>query len=370
MEFIDLKRQYQLRREVIDQALAEVAASARYIMGPQVAELEERLAEFVGVRQAVGVGSGTDALLVALMALGLKPGDEVICPAFTFIAAAETVALLGGRPVLADVEPQGGTLDPQAVEAAVSQRTVGLIPVNLFGQCARLEELEAVASRLGLWLIEDGAQSFGAQRKGRMSCSFGQIAITSFFPAKPLGCMGDGGMAFTNDPALAETMRSLRVHGDGGRYQHVDLGLNARLDTLQAAVLLAKMSFFEEELELRNQAAAVYDRALSSVDGLEIPVLLEGNTSVWAQYTVKTENRDGLADHLHKKGIPTAVHYPRPLQDQPIFKKIGRAPVGLKVAEELSRRVLSLPMHPYLTPEEQDRVVQAVDSFKRTESAA
>jgi len=363
MEFIDLKRQYQVHREILDQALGQVAASARYINGPQVAELEEKLAQYVGVREAVGVGSGTDALLVALLALGLRPGDEVICPDFTFIGAAEAVVLLGGRPVLADVEGGAGTLDPEAVEPLIGPRTVGLVPVDLYGQCARLEELEELAQRHGLWLLEDAAQSFGARRGPRMAGGFGQAAITSFYPAKPLGCMGDGGMVFTNDRQLAEKMRAIRIHGDGGRYNHYLLGLNARLDTLQAAVLLAKMTFFDEELELREKVAGFYQRSLEGLPGIETPVLLPGNTSVWAQYTVQARDRDGLAAHLRAQGVPTAIHYPRALHQQPVLREMELRTGRTENSTRLAGSVLSLPMHPYLNQEDQERVVGAIGSF-------
>jgi len=363
MEFIDLKKQYQINKEVIDAAVAEVMASGRYIHGRQVVELEERLAAHVGVGQAVGLSSGTDALMAAFMSLGLKPGDEVICPAFTFIAPAEAVALLGGRPVLVDVEPVCGTIDPAAAAAAITSRTVGLVAVDLFGQCSRLEEIEALAGRHGLWVVEDAAQSFGAERLNRKACSFGQIGVTSFFPAKPLGAMGDAGMAFTDDEQLAEKMRALRDHGQAGRYRHLHLGFNGRLDTLQAAVLLAKFSFFEAELISRRAAAEIYGRTLAGLSPVELPRLLEGNTSTWAQYTIKCPDREGLAAHLRDRGVPTAVHYPRPLHRQPVFEGLALAAGDLPVAEDLSRRVLSLPMHPYLEPAEQALVVEAVAGY-------
>ncbi len=363
MEFIDLKRQYQIHREALNRAAVEVLQSGRYINGPQVAELEEALAGFAGVKQAIGVGSGTDALMVALLALGLRSGDEVICPSFTFIAAAEIVAVLGGRPVFVDVEPATGMIEPAAVEAAVTSRTVGVIPVDLFGQCARLEEIEATAQRHGLWVVEDAAQSFGAERLGRRAGAFGQIGVTSFFPAKPLGCYGDGGMIFTDDADLAEKTLAIRTHGQKGRYQHLYLGLNARLDTLQAAFLLVKFSFFEEEMNSRQRAAEVYEAALSPLPGIETPVLLPGNTSVWAQYTLKAEDRDGLAAHLSAQQIPTAVHYPVPLHLQPAFKELGYEPGRLPASEKLSQRVLSLPMHAHLTEAEQGQVIEAVNAF-------
>ncbi len=363
MEFIDLKAQYERHREVIDRAVAEVVASSRYILGPQVRRLEETLADFVEVKHAVGVGSGTEALLVAAMSLGLKPGDEVIVPAFTFIATAEIVALLGGKPVFVDSEPNSTNIDVGAIEAKITDKTKGIIPVDLFGQCAELEKVEEIAARHGLWVIEDAAQAFGAKRHGRPAASFGQIAITSFFPAKPLGCMGDGGMAFTDDDRLAAKMRALLNHGQPRRYRHDSLGFNARLDTLQAAVLLAKFSFFEEEIELRQRAAERYTEALADLDGVETPSLTPGNTSVWAQYTLKCDRRDELAAHLNRAGVPTAVHYPVPLHRQPVFERMGLGEVELPVAERLSERVVSLPMHPYLTEDVQARVTGEIRRF-------
>ena len=370
MEFIDLKQQYRRHRQTIDQAMAEVAASARYINGPQVAELEETLAGMVGVKVAVGMGSGTDALLVALLALGMKPGDEVVCPAFTFIAAAEAVLLLGGRPVFAEVEEAGAMVTRASVEAALTKKTVGIVPVDLYGQCAPLEELGALAEERGLWMIEDAAQSLGAARNGRMAGAFGNIAITSFYPAKPLGCMGDGGMAFTDDPDLARKMRIIRVHGDPGGYDHVGLGFNARLDTLQAAVLLAKLSFFEEEVRLRNEAARVYGELLGGIPGVGLPALLPGNTSVWAQYTIRTERRAELSAHLREGGVPTAIHYPKPLHKQPVFQDLGLGRESFPTAERLSAQVLSLPMHPYLTREQQERVAGRIAGFMAKERVA
>ncbi len=363
MDFIDLKQQYREHREVLDRALAQVAASAKYINGPQVRQLEEDLAGMVGAGEAIGVGSGTDALLVALLALELKPGDEVICPAFTFIAAAEAVVLLGGKPVFAEVEESGGMITAETVGQALTPKTVGIIPVDLFGQCAPLEEIGEVARNHGLWLIEDAAQSLGAARNNRMAGSFGNMAITSFYPAKPLGCMGDGGMIFTGDPALAAKMRGLRVHGDTSGYNHAYLGLNARLDTIQAAVLLAKLSFFEKEVELRQKAAANYEELLSGIPGLTLPRPLPGNTSVWAQYTIQTERRDDLAAHLNQEGIPTAIHYPRPLHQQPVFARLGFDSGRFETAEKLSGRVLSLPLHPYLSWDQQERVAGRIAGF-------
>lgn len=363
MEFIDLKEQYRRHREALDKALLEVAGSARYINGPQVAELEERLASFVGTQAAVGVGSGTEALVVALMALDLKPGDEVICPAFTFIASATSVILAGGRPVPADVEPLGGTLDPEAVRAAITPKTVGLIPVGLFGQCAAMNELEALAEERGLWIIEDAAQSLGAAQNGRRSGSFGQIGVTSFFPAKPLGAMGDAGMAFTDDPELAARMQCLRSHGQTRRYEHAILGFNGRLDTIQAAVLLAKLGFFEEEIRLRDKVAAAYGDLLAGIEEVRTPRLLPGNTSVWAQYTLQAEDRDGLVEHLRSREIPIAIHYPKPVSAQPVITDLGLTRAPAPVSDRLSAMVLSLPMHPYLTAADQSRIAGEIKTY-------
>jgi UDP-2-acetamido-2-deoxy-ribo-hexuluronate aminotransferase len=360
MKFVDLDRQYRLYQDEIDRRIREVLETQAFIMGPQVAELERACAAYVGVEHAVGVASGTDALLVALMALGVGPGHEVVTTPFTFVATAEVIALLGARPVFVDVDPATGNMDPALLEGALTAATRAIIPVSLYGQCADMEAIERIASPRGIPVVEDGAQSFGAARHGMRSCGLSLAAATSFFPSKPLGCYGDGGMAFTTDAALAKAMREIRIHGQDRRYHHARIGVNARLDTLQAAVLLAKLPHFDGEVALRQQAAARYSERLARVPGVELPVTAPGNTHVFAQYSLQVDRRDGLAASLEQRGIPTAVHYPIPLHLQPAFAHLGLGPGSLPAAERLASRIISLPMHPFLTEEETDRVAAAV----------
>ncbi len=361
MNFIDLKRQYELYKAEIDGAVAEVVSSARYIMGPQVFEMERALGEFVGVEHVISCSSGTDALLLALMALGVGPGDEVITTPFTFIATAETVAFLGAKPVFVDVDPLTFNMDPSLVEGAITHRTKGIIAVSLFGQCPEFDELLEIASRRGLFLLEDGAQSFGARYKGRPSCGITEVAITSFFPAKPLGCFGDGGAVFTSDHGIADRVRMLRNHGQRKRYLHHAIGLNGRMDTVQAAVVLVKLGHFREEIELRQQKARIYDDGLSGL--VKTPTVLPHNLSVYAQYTVRAEARDQLKEHLESQGIPIAVHYPIPLHLQPCFGYLGYQKGDFPHAEKAAQEVMSLPMHPYLADSEQEMVIEAVRGF-------
>ncbi|MBF0461579.1 MAG: DegT/DnrJ/EryC1/StrS family aminotransferase [Magnetococcales bacterium] len=358
MRFIDLQAQYRAYQPAIDAAIRAVLESASFINGPQVAQLEAELARFVGVDHAVGFASGTDGLLAVLMAWGIGPGDEVITPAFTFIATAEVIALLGAKPVFVDVDPDTLNLDPSHLEAAITARTRAIVPVSLYGQCADLEAINAVAARHGLQCLEDGCQSFGASQQGRRSCGLSAAGVTSFFPAKPLGCYGDGGMAFTNDGALAERLRVIREHGQVARYQHAVLGFNGRLDTIQAAVLLAKLPYFEAEIAARQRVADYYQTRLAG--RVRLPVVLPGNQSVYAQFTIQTPHRDAVQHHLALLGIPTAIHYPAPLHRQPIFSDLGHPEEAFPVATQAAQEVLSLPMHPFLATEEQDRVVDAL----------
>lgn len=353
IEFIDLKAQQALIKEKIDAGIQGVLAHGQYILGPEVNELEERLATFVGAKYCVSVANGTDALQIAQMALGIGPGDEVITPGFTYIATAETVALLGAKPVYVDVEPRTYNLDPARLEAAITPRTKAIIPVSLYGQCADFDAINAIAAKHGIPVIEDAAQSFGASYKGRRSCNLSTIACTSFFPSKPLGCYGDGGAIFTNDDELAKVIRQIARHGQDRRYHHVRIGVNSRLDTLQAAVLLPKLEIFPRELELREQVAQNYTRLLEQV-GIAAPQLEVHNISAWAQYTVQVENRDQVQERLKAAGVPTAVHYPIPLNRQPAVKdEAACLPVGDAIAE----RVMSLPMHPYLSCQDASHIV-------------
>ena len=366
MDFIDLAAQQARIKPELDRRLAAVLAHGRYILGPEVQELEQRLADFVGVRHCISVANGTDALQIALMALGVGPGDEVIVPGFSYIATAETVVLLGARPVYVDIDPARYTLDPAALRAAITSRTRAIIPVSLYGLCADFDPINRIAEEQGLVVIEDGAQSFGARYHGRTSCALSTLACTSFFPSKPLGCYGDGGAIFTDDPELAIAVRQIARDGELERYHHIRVGVNSRLDTLQAAVLLAKLTVFEAELEERQAVAEHYDILLEQSGLVAEGLILRqpfppGHTSAHAQYTIEVTAEAGARDQvqarLREAGIPTMVHYPRPLNRQPAVADPGaRLPYGDRAAE----RVLSLPMHPYLTRAAQERVVEAL----------
>ncbi len=357
MPFIDLAAQQARLRPHLERGIEAVLRHGRYVLGPEVAELESRLADFVGVSHCITVSSGTDALFIALMALGIGPGDEVITTPFTFIATAEAIALTGARPCFVDIDPKTYNLDPSGIEAAITPRTRAIIPVSLYGQCADFDRINEIAEKSRLPVIEDGCQSFGAEYKGRRSCGLTQIGVTSFFPSKPLGGYGDGGAIFTRDAALAEVMRQIRAHGQKRRYQHQRLGINGRLDTLQAAVLLAKLGQFAWELERRREIAARYSQMLANTEVI-VPYIEPYNTSVYGQYTVQIEDREQVVHRLNKAGIPTAVHYPLPIHYQPVFVDLGYGEGAFPVAEKLSRRVLSLPMGPDLSPSRQRRVVE------------
>ncbi len=346
IEFIDLKAQQALIKDKIDAGIQRVLSHGQYILGPEVSELEEKLAAFVGAKYCISVANGTDALQIALMALGIGPGDEVITPGFTYIATAETVALLGAKPVYVDVDPRTYNLDPQLLEAIITPRTKAIIPVSLYGQCADFDTINAIAARHGIPVIEDAAQSFGAVYKGKRSCNLTTIACTSFFPSKPLGCYGDGGAIFTNDEELAIILRQIARHGQDRRYHHIRVGVNSRLDTLQAAILLPKLGIFAEEVELRQHVAAKYDQLLSHAGITTTPFVEEHNTSVYAQYTIQVENRQAIQAKLQTQGIPTAVHYPIPLNKQPA---VADSSVHLPVGDAAAEKVMSLPFHPYMT---------------------
>nr|WP_279512405.1 DegT/DnrJ/EryC1/StrS family aminotransferase [Candidatus Thiosymbion oneisti] len=355
MQFIDLQAQYRQLKEQIDTRIRRVLDHGRYILGPEVAELEARLAEYVGVRYCIGISSGTDALLVSMMALGIGSGDEVITTPFTFIATGEAIALLGARPVFVDIDPRTYNIAPDLIEAAITPRTRSIVPVSLYGQCAEMDAINAVARRHGLPVIEDAAQSFGATYRGRRSCALSTIGCTSFFPSKPLGCYGDGGACFTDDEALAVRIRRLSVHGQDRRYHHPLIGINGRLDTLQAAVLLAKLEVFPQEVEARERIGRRYTERLA--DSVQVPYVEPYNRSVYAQYTIRVQARDRLAERLREVGIPTAVHYPVPLPSQPALKDPN---AQVPNATAAARRVLSLPMSPWLTESDQDAVIEQV----------
>ncbi len=354
MNFIDLKTQQHRIKKTIDANIANVLAHGRYIMGPEVGALEERLADYVGVKHAIGVASGTDALLIAMMALGIGHGDEVITTPFSFIATAETIVLLGAKPVFVDIDPKTYNLDPVLLGEAITDKTKAIMPVSLYGQCADYDAINAIAEKHSLPVIEDGCQSFGASYKEVKSCGLTTIGCTSFFPSKPLGCYGDGGACFTNDEELAKVMREIRVHGQDRRYHHSRIGINGRLDTLQAAILLAKMDIFEDEVDARGEVGARYSELLKDV--VKIPYIETHSTSVYAQYTVQVEDRESVQEKLKKADIPTAVHYPIPLNRQPALA----CNEHFEHSEYAAQRVMSLPMHPYLTQRDQDTIVEAV----------
>ena len=364
--FIDLSAQRKRLGPAIDRAIGAVLAHGCYVLGPEVAELEAALAERTGIRHVVSCANGTDALQLCLRALGVGPGDAVFVPAFTFAAPAEVVALVGATPVFVDVDAASFNMDADSLAAAVAAvrkegvlDSVGVIPVDLFGQAADHIAIARVAEREGLWVIEDAAQSFGATQEGRPCGSFGLAGTTSFFPAKPLGCYGDGGAIFTDDDALAQTLRSLRMHGQGpDKNDNVSIGTNSRLDTLQAAILLEKLRIFDEELAARCQIAQRYLTALDR--HVVVPAVAPAATSVWAQYTIRTPARDQVCQTLAAANIPSAIYYPHTLPQQPAYKGFPVVPGGAPNAEALTRDVVSLPMHPYLDTETQDRIITAV----------
>lgn len=389
MDFIDLKTQQNRIKEDLNKNIQKVLSHGQYIMGPEVKELETKLASYVGVKHAIGCASGTDAILMALMALNIGSGDAIFTTPFTFIATAEVISLLGATPVFVDIDPKTFNIDPSKLEHAilalkandpslhplprinVEHRTSnieltprGVIPVDLFGLPADYDAIIAIASKHDLFVIEDAAQSFGAEYKGKKTCSFGDIACTSFFPAKPLGCYGDGGMCFTNDDALAAALDSIRLHGKGNhKYDNPRIGINGRLDTLQAAILLAKFAIFPEEVELRQHVAQNYNKLLSPFSSLLTPHTPEGMRSAWAQYSILAKDekhRFDLMKRLQDNGIPTAIYYPTPLHLQTAFSALGYKKGDFPVSEDCSERIFSLPMHPYLTEKDQMCITEII----------
>ena len=359
LAFIDLKAQYTALRQTVNARIQNVLDHGQYIMGPEVQELEDRLTTFTGAKHCVTVSSGTEALLISLMALGLKPGDEVITTPFTFAATAEMIVLLGCKPVFVDVEADTCNIDARLIEAKINVNTRAIMPVSLYGQCADMDEINTIAARHGnIGVIEDAAQSFGASYKGRKSVNVSTIGCTSFFPSKPLGCYGDGGAIFTNDDALAQASREIRVHGQSARYTHTRLGVGGRMDTLQCAVVLAKLERFSWEIEQRLEIGARYN-ALLDEHGIARVTQRADRDSVFAQYTAMIDNRAGGQARLTSVGIPTAVHYPVPLNTQPAYRHLC-CPDCTPVAANLARRVLSLPMHPDLAPEIQQHIVTSL----------
>lgn len=367
IDFIDLKAQQGAIRPQLEQNIHRVLQHGQYIMGPEIKQLEEKLAEYVGVKHCITVSDGTKALLIAMMALGVKAGDEVITTPFTFIATGEMIALLGAIPVFVDIDPRTYNIDPAKIEAAITSKTKAIMPVSLYGQCADFDAINAIAAKHGLPVIEDGAQSFGAGYKDKKSCGLSTIGSTSFFPSKPLGCYGDGGALFTDDDSLAKTMREIRLHGQDRRYHHPIIGINGRMDTLQAGVLLAKLDrFISWEVQQRQVMGVRYSELINGLRSqtgeatVITPYIAPYNTSVYAQYTVLVENRESVQKTLNEAGIPTAVHYPVPLNLQPAFANLNQPAGSFPVAEEMSRRVMSLPMGPDISIEQQEMIGSAL----------
>jgi dTDP-4-amino-4,6-dideoxygalactose transaminase len=369
--FIDIAAQRRRIGPAVDEAVARVLAHCQFINGPEVTALESALAAFCGAKHVVTCASGTDALVMVLMAKGIGPGDAVLCPSFTFCATGEAVAITGGTPVFCDVDETTFNIDAASLKRGIATakrlglKPRGVIPVDLFGQSADHDEVFAIAAAEGIFVLDDAAQGFGASYKGRRLGGMGLITATSFFPAKPLGCYGDGGAIFTDDAALAEVLRSIRVHGQGSdKYDNVRLGLTGRLDTIQAAVLIEKLKIFDDEIAARNKVANRYAQGLGNV--VTVPRLAEGHSSVWAQYTIRLPqgtDRDAFAAALKAQGVPTAIYYPKSMHQQTAYKNYPVADGGLPVSERLSSDVISLPMHAYLDEASQDRVVAAVRGF-------
>jgi UDP-2-acetamido-2-deoxy-ribo-hexuluronate aminotransferase len=361
IEFIDLKTQYADLKQAINSRIQRVLDHGQYIMGPEVVELEQRLTAHTQAKHCITVASGTEALLISLMALGVKPGDEVITTAFTFVATAEVIALLGAVPVFVDIQPDTCNIDPTLIEAAITPKTKAIIPVSLYGQVADMDEINAIAAKHGnIPVIEDAAQSFGATYKGRKTCNLSTIGCTSFFPSKPLGCYGDGGAIFTNDDSLAKAMREIRVHGQERRYYHTRIGVGGRMDTLQCAVVLGKLDRFDWEIEQRLLAGERYFKLLDSVSAVKQLAVRPDRNCIWGQFTIQIENREAVLEKLKAAGIPTAVHYPVPLHRQPAYQSLCRISGNLVNADAAAARVVSLPMHPYIDAQTQERIVKAV----------
>lgn len=360
--FIDLKSQYRALQPQIQSRINAVLEHGQYIMGPEVKELEEKLAAYTGSKHCVTVASGTEALLISLMALDIKPGDEIITTPFTFVATAEVMVLLGAKPVFVDIEPDTCNIDASLIEANITDRTKAIMPVSLYGQVADMDEINAIADKHKLPVIEDAAQSFGATYKGRKSCNLSTIGCTSFFPSKPLGCYGDGGAIFTNDDAIAQACREIRVHGQCKRYVHTRVGVGGRMDTLQCAIVLAKLERFDWEVHQRHDIGQRYNQPLDQA-GIARIQQRPDRTSVYAQYTILTNERETLQKRLNEAGISTAVHYPVPLNEQPAYKHLC-CPDCTPVAQQLSKRVMSLPMSAEITPEQQQHIAAALATKK------
>lgn len=359
INFIDLQAQYQKYKDEIDKEVLEVLSSAQFIGGQKLDDLEKNLASFVGVKHAIGCSSGTDALLLSLMALNIGYGDEVITTPFTFIANAEVIALLGAKPIFVDIDKDSYNMDPSKIEAVITERTRAIMPVSLYGQCADMDAINEIAKKRNLVVIEDACQSFGATYNGKKSCGLSTIGCTSFFPSKPLGAYGDGGAIFTDDDELASKMRMLLNHGQNERYKHKYIGINGRLDALQAAVLNVKLKHFEEEAKARDDIGSRYSDLLEDADVIT-PKIAENSTSIYAQYSIRVKDREAMVEKLSEKEIPTAIHYPLPIHLQESFLYLGYKEGDFPISEEVSSQIMSLPMSPYLTEAQQDFIADAI----------
>lgn len=359
INFIDLQAQYKKYEKEINSEVLEVFASAQFIGGEKLNSLEKNLAVYTGAKHAIGCSSGTDALLLSLMALDIGVGDEVITTPFTFIATAEVVALLGAKSVFVDIDEESYNIDPSKIEAAITKKTKAIIPVSLYGQCADMKAINDIAKKYSITVIEDACQSFGATYRGKKSCNLSTISCTSFFPSKPLGAYGDGGAIFTDNDELATKMRMLLNHGQNERYKHKYIGINGRLDAVQAAILNVKLKHFEEEVRLRDEIGSRYSDLLEDADVIT-PKIAEASTSVYAQYSIRVKDREAMVEKLSKLGVPTAVHYPVPLHMQEAFKDLGYSIGDFPISELVSKEIMSLPMSAYLSEAEQDFVVQAI----------
>lgn len=357
--FIDLQAQYQRYKTEIDSAIHDVLDTSQYIMGPKVREFEENLAKFSGAKHAIGCASGTDALLLALMAIGIEAGDEIITTPFTFIASSEVISLLGAIPVFVDIEEDTYNINADLIEAKISNKTKAIMPVSLYGQTADMDKINAIGKKHNLIVIEDAAQSFGATYNGKRSCNLSDFGCTSFFPSKPLGCYGDGGALFTSDDALAEKARIILAHGSKKRYEHTVIGINGRLDAIQAAILTVKLKYFADEVQKRNSIGQKYIDLLSD-KGIKTPIIKEGRTSVYAQFTLQVDNRQELIDKLKDNGIPTAIHYPKPLHLQECYSFLNYSLGDFPISEKAANEVFSLPMSPFLSEEHQHIITKLI----------
>ena len=363
IDFANLSKAYREHQKAIDAAIHKVIDTSSFIMGEEIQILEEQLAHYTGASHAIVCSSGTDALLMSMMALQIGAGDEVITTPFSFIATAETISLLGAKPVFVDIESKNYHIDSNLIEEKITSKTAAIVPVSLYGQCADMNSINSIAEAYGLKVIEDAAQSFGATYYDKKSCNLSDLACTSFFPAKPLGCFGDGGAVFTNNNELAEKIKSLRLHGQTQRYYHKYIGIGGRMDTIQAAVLIEKLKNYAKDIERRQQVAEWYNERL--IDHVKIPKIRSGNQSVWAQYSIAVKNRNQLKSYLQEKKIPTAIHYPKPLHLQECFEYLRYEEGTYPVAEQISNEILSLPMNPYLSKKEVEYISNHINEFVR-----